>query len=514
MADDDILVRLDEIEKLQTELRHLVPRVTSNSSRHLQNVSRDSSASNRFPSLFTFPVISNFTSTPKNERVQKSAARLNLNSKSSSSNRHSTINLKNTEGSQSRTRETNVFKNLLRSSNNVTSSHVRNSSVSTSVANSTMPIRSSIANRMVRDPQEAIKKRLKSETTARDKTQRATSERSNVQLSRNENVNSMRSLQISDIQIHESKAIESWDTHLKNRYCKRNCTLIERFMQQLNYCFINNKRVTVPYHHLGNRTPRRVQILHSPTIKETEILRLHESEAKMLTEYDACEKLFREIMEQLTMRDGEPKTSKIYASLSANIRLRMKQYTREVQQLKSKVEEVSKLKTITFEEAERRTRQVEQLQSKDIQLQKLYEPRTNDYMSSRTSLLRAGSSAFADGGTTSWAADDDDDKPLNVQVSVNDLMSHQERVLIEQDKGLEELCKVIARQKEIGQTISNEVDHQNEIIDDLADHMDRTDESLINKTQQVRNINSKDRTCGYWIVILILFIAIIIVSFV
>jgi len=53
-----------------------------------------------------------------------------------------------------------------------------------------------------------------------------------------------------------------------------------------------------------------------------------------------------------------------------------------------------------------------------------------------------------------------------------------------------------------------------EIIDDLADHMDRTDESLINKTQQVRNIHFKDRTCGYWIVILILFIAIVIVSLV
>jgi len=72
---------------------------------------------------------------------------------------------------------------------------------------------------------------------------------------------------------------------------------------------------------------------------------------------------------------------------------------------------------------------VEQLQSKDIQLQNLYEPRTNDYVSSRSSLLRTGSSAFADGGTTSWAADDDDDKPLDVQVSVNDLMSHQEQVL-------------------------------------------------------------------------------------
>jgi len=51
-------------------------------------------------------------------------------------------------------------------------------------------------------------------------------------------------------------------------------------------------------------------------------------------------------MEQLTMRDGESKTSKAYASLSANIRLRMKQYTREVQQLKSKLEEASKLRTM------------------------------------------------------------------------------------------------------------------------------------------------------------------------
>ncbi|CAL1684369.1 unnamed protein product [Lasius platythorax] len=205
-----------------------------------------------------------------------------------------------------------------------------------------------------------------------------------------------------------------------------------------------------------------------------------------LTEYDACEKLFREIMEQLTLREGEPKASKVYASLSANVRLRMKQYTREVQQLKNKVEEAFKLRTITFEEAERRARQVEQLQT------------------------------FADGGTTSWAVDDDDndDRPLDVQVSVSDIMNHQELVLREQDKGLEELCKVIARQKEIGQTISNEVDHQNEIIDDLADHMDRTDESLINKTQQVRHIHSKDRTCGYWIVIIILFIAIVVVALV
>lgn len=191
---DDILVRLDEIEKLQAELRHLVPRVTNSSSRHSrhQDLLHDSPASIRFPSLFTFPVTSNFTSTSKNERVQKSAARLNLNNKSLSGNRRSTVNLRNAGGSsQSGTRETNVFKNLLKSSNNDTGLHAKNSTASTSVADSRMPTRSSIAGRTAKNSQEVIKKRLKSETSkTRDNTQRATGERSNVQLSGNENVNS------------------------------------------------------------------------------------------------------------------------------------------------------------------------------------------------------------------------------------------------------------------------------------------------------------------------------------
>lgn len=47
-------------------------------------------------------------------------------------------------------------------------------------------------------------------------------------------------------------------------------------------------------------------------------------------------------MEQLTLRDREPRTSQTFINLSANIRLRMRQYSSEVQQLKIKVEEASK----------------------------------------------------------------------------------------------------------------------------------------------------------------------------
>jgi hypothetical protein len=60
-----------------------------------------------------------------------------------------------------------------------------------------------------------------------------------------------------------------------------------------------------------------------------------------LTEHEACEKLFREIMKQLTVRSGEQKTSQEYARLSSAIRLRMKQYSSEVLQLKDKLSEAS-----------------------------------------------------------------------------------------------------------------------------------------------------------------------------
>ncbi|XP_033209690.1 syntaxin-8 [Belonocnema kinseyi] len=231
-----------------------------------------------------------------------------------------------------------------------------------------------------------------------------------------------------------------------------------------------------------------------------------------LLEYDACERLFREIMEQLTLRDREPRTSQTFAHLSANIRIRMKKYSGEVRQLKIKVEEASRQRNITAEEAERRTRQVEQLQSKDVQIQRLFDSRRNEMASSRAGLMAPSSSAFADIGTTSWGIDDDDDQPLDIQVSVTDLKSEQKRLLEEQEQGLEELSKVISRQKQIAHTIHSEVDLHNEIIDDLADHVDRTDERLIQGTRSVQSISEKDRTWGYWIIIIILLISIVVVS--
>ncbi|CAH1992287.1 unnamed protein product [Acanthoscelides obtectus] len=60
-----------------------------------------------------------------------------------------------------------------------------------------------------------------------------------------------------------------------------------------------------------------------------------------LLEYESCEKLQRDIMEQLTLRQKYPRTSESYSQISANVRLRLKQYNNEVGQLERKLNDTT-----------------------------------------------------------------------------------------------------------------------------------------------------------------------------
>lgn len=61
-----------------------------------------------------------------------------------------------------------------------------------------------------------------------------------------------------------------------------------------------------------------------------------------LIEHESCEKLYRDIMEQLTYRQKFSRTSFKYSELSANIRLKLKQFNNEVGQLNEKLEIIAK----------------------------------------------------------------------------------------------------------------------------------------------------------------------------
>ena len=107
------------------------------------------------------------------------------------------------------------------------------------------------------------------------------------------------------------------------------------------------------------------------------------------------------------------------------------------------------------------------------------------------------------------------------------LRSDQERALAEQDEGLDLLADVIRRQRGdggvllvlfllfdmivegMGQDIFREVTQQNDLIDDIDDRVENVNQRLLDTTNNVRVVSKKDRTCGYWVIILLLAIAII-----
>ncbi|XP_066256122.1 syntaxin-8 [Euwallacea similis] len=227
---------------------------------------------------------------------------------------------------------------------------------------------------------------------------------------------------------------------------------------------------------------------------------LYLEEDPWIIEHESCEKLQREVMGQLAEREKFPRTSTKYAQISADIRLRLKQFNNEVMQLKQKLDATSGTSSITLAESERRTRQIEVLMTKATQMQKLFDEQlSKKRMAERSDLI--GGMRGADWDTVETSG-----------LTVEEVQSRQRQMLGDQEQGLENLAKIISRQKDIANTISNEVDYHNEILNDIGTQIDQTDQRVRAETERVSTVSQKDSTCGYWIVIIILFISIIIVA--
>lgn len=159
-----------------------------------------------------------------------------------------------------------------------------------------------------------------------------------------------------------------------------------------------------------------------------------------------------------------------------------------------------KNRTITEPETERRLRELELLASEKIKLDDAF--RNTPGSSSRDQLFDKHAKLF----------DDDDDELVVDKVSVEAYRSEQTNIMRQQDAGLENLSQVIARQKKLALKIGNEIEDQNEIIENIASQIDSTAESVAAETRHVERVSEKDSTWSYWLVILCLFIAIIVVG--
>lgn len=193
-----------------------------------------------------------------------------------------------------------------------------------------------------------------------------------------------------------------------------------------------------------------------------------------------------------------------YNKISARIRIQLKQFENEMSQLDKKLQILGRNRSITEQERERRMRQLEVLASKKVQLDSRFQNTPGS--SSRAQLFEAA------GRNTKLFDDDDSDEPMLENVNIEALRSEQTQILKQQDDGLENLAQVIARQKKIAMRIGDEIEDHNEIIENIAVQMDNTAERVNAETRHVELVSAKDSTWSYWLVIICLFLAIIVVG--
>lgn len=186
-------------------------------------------------------------------------------------------------------------------------------------------------------------------------------------------------------------------------------------------------------------------------------------ESDWLSEFENCERLSVEIHTQIQQRNKEVPTSEKYQSISGGIRMRLSQFNGEVRELKRKLKEING--DLTRDEQERRRRQIELLESKNIQLGNDFGKMRSQEIQERAELLEPRRPMWQNN------VDDhgDDDEPLVggsdreallSKSSIQIMREQNERVLQEQDEGLETLSKIISRQKDIATRIYDEVENQ------------------------------------------------------
>ncbi|XP_014089471.2 syntaxin-8 [Bactrocera oleae] len=222
-------------------------------------------------------------------------------------------------------------------------------------------------------------------------------------------------------------------------------------------------------------------------------------------ECEACSALNQNILQKLELREKRQKKSLEYNRLTTAIQTELKQFEGEVKELNQKLKLLEDARSIEPDELYQRKQQVEALQN---QLAQVHRKVTQDTRGERAELFAQPPNNL----NNRSASSNGNANPTENDSDVNALKQRQIDILENQNRGLEVLSQTISRQRNIASQLGNEVENQNDILDNLANTMDRVDARVHVETGNIGDINRRDSTWGYWLVIIILFVAIVIVA--
>ncbi|XP_009576048.1 PREDICTED: syntaxin-8, partial [Fulmarus glacialis] len=209
-----------------------------------------------------------------------------------------------------------------------------------------------------------------------------------------------------------------------------------------------------------------------------------------LSLHDATCQIAQEIAEKIQERNRYQRNGESSAKLNVIIRSSLQNLREKIDQLKDLLLRAVSTHQITQLEGDRRQNLVDDLLTRQKQLQASYKNEGTEPDVIRSSLMTGG---VKRGVTNPWLLEESEETR---GLGFDDLRQQQRRIIEEQDAGLDALSSIISRQKQMGQEIGNELDEQNEIIDDLTNLVENTDDKLRNQTRHVKMVDKKSTSCG------------------
>ncbi|XP_062976497.1 syntaxin-8 isoform X1 [Elgaria multicarinata webbii] len=225
-----------------------------------------------------------------------------------------------------------------------------------------------------------------------------------------------------------------------------------------------------------------------------------------LSIYDSTCHTAQEVAEKIQERNRYQRNGESTTKLNVAIRSLLQNLKEKTDRLKDLLLHSVSTRQITQLEGDRRQNLVDNLLTRHRQLQASFKNEGSEPDVIRSSLMARG---IGQGVTNPWLVEEPEETR---GLGFNDIQQQQQRLIEEQDAGLDALSSILSRQKQMGQEIGNELEEQNEIIDDLANLVENTDDKLRSQTRRVMTVDKKSTSCGMMVVIVLLLIAIVVVA--
>lgn len=211
---------------------------------------------------------------------------------------------------------------------------------------------------------------------------------------------------------------------------------------------------------------------------------------------------------------GGPPNSPEYVHLSSTIDLQLDQLRHDVNHLKSLIDNATLWGTRSEEELKERNELYDKLNEQLYDLECRFSKNTH---ANKVPIEGRSSGHPVRYNHPKWATDEQvaaAAREANRPTSMSAARQTQAEIMEQQNRGLEVLSATISRQRDLATQLGNEVEDQNNILDNLSNNMDRVESGVQQGTRGITDVTRRDSTWGYWLVIISLFVAILVVIFV